>query len=331
MVVSRQPSTHRTLSQQLRLRAPLAAHAWTIGPNLLARLANKPAPAALAWSHELQDPDVGPVRLTGALQPGVADACLVIVHGLGGSFDRPYCVNAAWAAQRAGLPCLRFGLRGADRSGEDFYHGGLTADLAAALASPQLAQFERLYVLGYSLGGHVTLRYAVGALDPRVVAIAAVCAPLDLDLGAQSIDAKRSAIYRRHVLSGLNEIYSAVAQRRSVPTPLSRVLSARSIREWDGLTVVPRYGFRDAEDYYASVSVGPRLSQLQVPALLVQSRHDPMVPPWTYQQHLSHASKLLEVRTLGQGGHVGFPRVRLHPQAQPGVLEDQLIAWLAQH
>jgi predicted alpha/beta-fold hydrolase len=323
--------TQRTIARQLRLRAPLAAHAWTIGPNLLARLANKPAPAAQAWSTYLEDPYAGRVNLTGMLQHGVTDACLVLVHGLGGSYDRPYCVNGAWAAQRAGLPCLRFGLRGADRSGDDFYHAGLTADLAAAIASPQLAAYKRIFVLGYSLGGHVTLRYALGKIDPRVTAIAAVCAPLDLDLGAQSIDSKRSALYRRHVLSGLNEIYSAVAQRKAVPTPVNRVLAARTIREWDGLTVVPRYGFQSAADYYESVSVGPRLGELRVPALLVQSMYDPMVPPWTYQRHLANASKSLEVRTLGQGGHIGFPRVRLLPNAQPGVLEDQLLAWLAQH
>lgn len=323
--------THRALARQLRLRAPLAAHAWTIGPNLLARIAPKPAPAAREWSTRVEDPYAGSVTLTGLLQEGVVDACLVLVHGLGGAYDRPYCVNGAWAAQRAGLPCLRFGLRGADRSGDDFYHAGLTADLAAAIASPQLAAYKRIYVLGYSLGGHVTLRYALGKPDSRVAAVAAVCAPLDLELGAQSIDSKRSAIYRRHVLSGLNEIYTAVAQRKPVPTPVSRVLAARTIREWDGLTVVPRYGFQSASDYYASVSVGPRLAELRVAALLVQSKYDPMVPPWTYQQHLANASKLLEVRTLGQGGHIGFPRVRLHANAQPGVLEDQLLAWLTQH
>jgi uncharacterized protein len=323
---------HRTLKRQLRLRAPLAAHAWTIGPNLWARFASRPAPAALPWSVAVQDPHAGLVNLTGLLQPGVANACLVLVHGLGGSYDRPYCVNGAWAAQRAGLPCLRFGLRGADRSGEDFYHAGLTADLAAVIGSAALAQFKRIYILGYSLGGHVALRYAIGNPDPRVAAVAALCAPLDLDLGAQSIDSKRSAIYRRHVLSGLNEIYSAVAKRKPVPTPVSRVLSARTIREWDSLTVVPRYGFRDVSDYYASMSVGPRLSELRIPTLLVHSQFDPMVPPWTYQQHLAKASsKLLDVRTLGQGGHIGFPRVRLHPNAQPGVLEDQLLAWLTSH
>lgn len=324
-------SSHREIARKLRFQVPLAAHAWTIGPNLFARIAAKPAPAALPWSHRLEDPYMGPVRLTGALQPGISDACLVIVHGLGGSYDRPYCVNGAWAAQRAGLPCLRFGLRGADRSGEDFYHGGLIADLEAAIGSAALARYEKIYVLGYSLGGHVTLRYALGNPDRRVAAVAAICAPLDLALGAQSIDSKRSAIYRRHVLSGLNEIYAAVARRKRVPTPLTRVLSARSLREWDSLTVVPRYGFAHVGEYYATMSVGPRLPELRLPALLVQSRHDPMVPLWTYQQHLAKASKHLEVRTLGQGGHVGFPRVSLHPQAQPGVLEDQLLAWLMQH
>lgn len=253
-----------------------------------------------------------------------------MVHGLGGSYDRAYCVQAAWAAQRAGLPCLRIGLRGADRSGDDFYHAGLIADLDAALNSPELAGYERLFVLGYSLGGHVTLRYAVESPQQRVAAVAAICAPLDLELAAQSIDSRASGIYRRHVLSGLNEIYGAVARLRNVPTPLSRVLKARTIREWDGLTVVPRYGFGSAENYYREMSAGPRLAGLRVPSLMVQSKHDPMVPPWTYEKHLAKASSKLEFKALGQGGHVAFPRVRLHPHAQPGILEDQVLAWLTQ-
>jgi predicted alpha/beta-fold hydrolase len=311
-------------------RIPLSAHAWTIGPNLLARIAPRAAPSHRAWSVELDDPQIGRVRLRGALQSGQGDTCLMVVHGLGGSFERAYCVQAAWAAQRANLPCLRLGLRGADRSGEDFYHGGLIADLDAALTSPELARFERVVVIGYSLGGHVTLRYALEARQPRLAAVAAICAPLDLELGAQCLDSRSSAIYRRHVLSGLKEMYSAVAQRKAVPTPLSRVSQARTLREWDTLTVVPRFGFGSAENYYESMSVGPRLSKLAVPALLVQSQHDPMVPPWTYERHLAKASDKLEIKTLGQGGHVAFPKVKLHPHAQPGVLEDQVIAWLMQ-
>jgi uncharacterized protein len=325
-------AAHPPVARHATPKIPLSAHAWTIGPNLLARIAPRPAPPSSAWSTTLEDPQRGPIKLRGALQLGAPgpheDTCLVVVHGLGGTYDRTYCVQAAWAAQRGGIACLRFCLRGADRSGEDFYHAGLTADLQAAISSPELARYQRLLVVGYSLGGHLTLRYAVGERDRRVRAVAAICAPLDLELAAQCLDARPSAIYRRHVLAGLNDIYSAVARRGPVPTPVSRVLSARSIREWDSLAVVPRYGLGSAEEYYQTMSVGPQLGRLEVPALLVQSRHDPMVPPWTYEPHLAAASSQLEVKSLGQGGHVSFPRVRLHPHAQAGVLEDQVLAWL---
>jgi predicted alpha/beta-fold hydrolase len=308
---------------------PLAAHAWTIMPNLVHRLSPRAAPASEPWSTVLDDPRVGAVTLRGRLRARAdGDACLIVVHGLGGSPDSPYCAQAAWAAERAGMSCLRISLRGADREGDDFYHGGLAADLEAVVASADLRRFARLYVLGYSLGGHVSLRYALAPNDARVRAVAALCSPLDLGLGQQAIDRTRALIYRHHVLNGLKQIYTAVAKKRDVPTPLSRVLAVRTLREWDDLTVVPRYGFHSVDDYYAEMSVGPRLSQLQVPALLVHSTLDPMVPPWTYEPHLQRPLAKLTYHPIASGGHVGFPaNVRLGERG-PGVLEDQTVGWL---
>lgn len=314
------------------LYASIAAHAWTIAPNLLQRALKRAAPPAQAWSTTLDDAQAGTISIHGELRREADHKrCLLVVHGLGGSIDRHYCIEAAHAAQRAGISCLRIGLRGADRRGEDFYHAGLVADVAAALASPALATVEQLYVLGYSLGGHVTLRYALGPTDSRVRAVAAVCAPLDLDLGAQLIDQTKSTIYRQHVLDGLNEIYDAVALRRSVPTPIERVKRARSMREWDSLTVVPRYGFGSVANYYASMSAGPRLHELCVPSLLVQSTVDPMVPPWTYERHLQKPLPMLEVKRLNSGGHVAFPHVSLDTTMPPASLADQILRWFAQH
>jgi predicted alpha/beta-fold hydrolase len=133
------------------------------------------------------------------------------------------------------------------------------------------------------------------------------------------------------VLSGLNQIYGAVAQRRAVPTAFERVKRARRMREWDGLTVVPRYGFGSVENYYASMSVGPRLHELRLPALLVQSTLDPMVQPWTYERHLQKPLPLLEVHRLAAGGHVAFPHVRLGGASAASPLADQLLRWFAQY
>jgi mono/diheme cytochrome c family protein len=110
------------------------------------------------------------------------------------------------------------------------------------------------------------LKYAVDrSRDARIGAAAAVCAPLDLDRGAQEIDAPERAFYRWVILGALKETYAAVARRRPVPTSPSLVSRVRTMREWDTRTVVPRYGFASAEDYYARVSVAPLLGDLSVP------------------------------------------------------------------
>lgn len=313
--------------------APWSGHAWTIAPSLWFDRRPRKAPSGESFSAVVQDPSAGAITLRGVLRHETgprADACVIIVHGLGGSYERPYCIAAALAAERAGMSSLRLALRGADRSGEDFYHAGLTADLEAATSSKALAGFQRLYVLGYSLGGHVSLRYAsMPAIDPRVCGVAAVCAPLDLALSAQHIDAPKTYLYRRHVLAGLHEIYCAVAARKPVPTPPALALRAQSLRTWDNLTIAPRFGFADAADYYSQMSVGPRLSRLQVPSLLVQSTHDPMVPPWTYEPHLGAPLPRLEVRRLACGGHVAFPDRRWESGKPRAPLEDAILGWFA--
>jgi predicted alpha/beta-fold hydrolase len=205
----------------------------------------------------------------------------------------------------------------------------MAADVAAAVASDELRRYSRLLLIGYSLGGHVALRYALAPSDARVRAVAAICAPFDLELGARHIDGVGAFVYRRHVLAGLNRLYAEVARRRAVPTPLARVMRARTIREWDSLTVVPRHGFESVEHYYRTISVGPSLARLELPVLLLQNRADPMVPPRTYETHLAARGAGVTLRWLSGGGHVGYPSaLSLGEQAAPGV-ETQALCWLA--
>jgi predicted alpha/beta-fold hydrolase len=106
------------------------------------------------------------------------------------------------------------------------------------------------------------------------------------------------------------------------------VLRASSIREWDELTVVPRFGFGSAAEYYESASVAPRLHALAVPALLVQATHDPMVPAATLRPVLQNAPRLLAVRWLERAGHVGFPPGVDLGEAGPLGLAAQVRSWL---
>ncbi len=314
------------------VRSSVAGHLWTIGPFLRSSVApRRPAPSQ-PWSTTLKDDAVGTVRLSGFLADAEANSrLLLVVHGLGGHAESGYVTPATHAARAAGLACLRLNLRGADRNGDDFYHAGLTADLDAALASPELAAARDIFILGYSLGGHLALRYATGTPDPRVRAVAAVCSPLELDVSATSIDRPERYFYRRYVLRGMLEMYEKMAERRRVPLPVAAARRIRSMREWDHRVVAARHGFDSAEHYYAQVSVAPRLGTLKLPALLVQAEHDPMVLAETVRPAVTPLPPKLEVHWVKDGGHVGFPSdLRLGGGAIVG-LEAAVLAWLTAH
>lgn len=280
------------------------------------------------------DPRMGSVRLTGLLserQPqGTSDTLVVVVHGIGGRPASDYCVDAAWAVARRDLDCLRLALRGADRQGEDFYHAGLVEDLVSALGDPTLARYRRVLLVGYSLGGTICLAAAARRLEPRIRAVAAICTPVDLRAGQQAIDEPARWVYRQYILRNLTQIYRAVARRRpaSVPTPLARVERAATLREWDSLTVVPRFGFASVEDYYTRASVGSLLARMELPALLVVGGQDPLVPPATILRHARQASAAVETHTIHAGGHVYFPPDLDLGQAGPRGLDGQVMAWL---
>lgn len=306
----------------------VAGHLWTVASRLRPR---PPLTPARAWHTEVRDPFCGTVRLSGLLcEEPESDALLLFVHGIGGSATAVYAETVARAAHLAGISCLRLNLRGCDRASNDYYHAGLSSDLGAALASPEAGRYRRVLILGYSMGGHLALHHATHDPDPRLAAVVAVSAPVDLTAAGKAIDEPARWPYRRYVLRNLMTVYVAVARHRPVPVPVAEAQAFTRLRQWDDLVVAPRWGFEDAADYHRRAAVGPHLARVEVPALLIAAAQDPlipqraMIPPPT-------ASPRVELRLLARGGHVGFP-----PRLDLGVpgplgLEAQSIAWLRQH
>lgn len=312
-----------------------SGHLWTIGALVRRTLFPTTPPVSEAWSTVLHDPDVGPVTVRGRLSRAAGERDLVIlIHGLGGSSNSDYMASAARAARSLGLASLRLNLRGADGRGSDLYHGGLTADLHAAIADASALGFERTFVLGFSLGGHVAIRLATEVSDPKVAAIAAVCSPLDLAAGADALDQANLAIYRTYILRHLLANYRITAGLGKAPTPPEKLDRVRTLRKWDSLTVVPRFGFKDPDDYYAQASVGSRLGELRRPTFLLAVENDPMIPPSAIRPALEAAAdtdavrRLLTVRWLDRGGHLGFPKRLDLGLEGPRGMESQVLLWL---
>lgn len=305
----------------------IGGHRWTIVPRLAHALRGSPQPWGEPWVGQVDDARWGPLRLTGRWKPAESSHGVVIfVHGLGGSIGSHYVHPGVSAWANAGWDVLALNLRGGDRSGEDLYHAGLIDDVAAAAASAEVAG-RPLVVCGVSLGGHVALRYAALSPASNLQAAVAVCSPLDLQASQRAIDrpAAMAAIYRRYLLGNLVDHLARVLERRDLPIDLDRVRRARTIREFDRLVVIPRFGFETPEDYYAQMSVAPALGQLAVPALLVAADQDPIVTAAEVQRA---ARAPLEVAWAKRGGHAGFPpNLDLGLGPRPG-LWQQILAWV---
>ncbi|HSM13685.1 MAG TPA: alpha/beta fold hydrolase, partial [Thermoanaerobaculia bacterium] len=237
----------------------------------------------------------------------------------------------ARAARAAGFACLRLNLRGADGA-PDFYHAGLTADLDRVLSAPELASHGPRFLVGFSLGGHVALRWASERHEEAVAGVVAVCAPLDLDRGATALDASGTWLYRGYLLRGLKRFADGVERRapQLVAAPRPERRRVRGIREWDGLVVAPRWGFASAQDYYARASVGPRLGRIRIPSWIVVAENDPMVPLWTVEEALRGSAPATEVTRTRRGGHVGFPADLDLGRRGPRGLAGQVLGWIAE-
>ena len=309
----------------------MIGHFWTVAPAVRDHLHSVPCPESEPWRTTVANEFGDDIIYSGQFSPGDSrDVAVVVLHGLGGEVNRGYCRLAAAAAHRRGLACMRMSLRGADGLGRDLHHAGFTDDLGELLSTPPLDEYEKIALVGYSLGGHVALCAAADKVDDRLAGVVAVCAPLDLKACQQQIDASASWVYRQYLLRGLKQTYPTIARGGRAPTPVKRIQKVETLREWDALTVVPRFGFRDVDHYYGSQSAGDRLDEIEAPTLVVASPGDPMVPAESLRGYLAATTGRIEVRWVRDGGHVWFPPdVDLGLGDQPGV-EHQLMAWVDQ-
>ena len=304
-----------------------SGHYWTLWPVLRAWLSPPRMPPARPWHLDVPDARFTSVRLHALLHEGslAPERIVVVLHGLGGNALSPYVVESAAEAARRGWSCLALDLRGASMDGEDFYHAALTRDIGQVVHALQQQGYRQVYLLGYSLGGHLALSCAADPDFPVLASVAALCPPLDLAAAVRWIDDSAPSLYRVAVLHELKRMYRAVDQRGRALLPMREVQRIRFFRQWDEHVVAPRHGFASAEDYWKKASVAQKLEVLRFPTLLVRADHDPMVRP---VPTLLPSSKVLHELRVSRGGHVGFPRRPGLGWPFEGSLQSQVLQWM---
>lgn len=237
---------------------------------------------------------------------------VLTLHGLEGQSDRAYIRGMIRHFNTQGWDGVAINYRGC--SGEpnlqlQSYHMAATGDVHHVLDYLQKeGQYEEVVVIGFSLGGNLTLRLlAEVAHRPPSILKAAVAFSVPCDIATANVEIHRwfNYLYLRRFLKTLNEKARLKAQQFPDQVQLPAKMPT-TFYEFDDWFTGPIHGFRDGVDYYAKASSLQVLDAIKTPVLLISASDDTFLSPSCYPRDLAQQSRYLFFEQPDHGGHVGF-------------------------
>jgi uncharacterized protein len=189
------------------------------------------------------------------------------------------------------------------------YHAGQTSDLLAALRERRRTSDLPIFVIGFSLGGNVTLKLAgelgEGAAE-LLTGICAVSTPIDLAACVAALAQPRNFLYQDRFLSRLKDRIRRKNRQAPDIYTLEHLPKIRTIEDFDDHYTARLFGFGTAANYFRTQSSNQFLERIRVPALLVQSKDDPLVPFTVFEHPAFDRNPYLTLLAMEHGGHLGF-------------------------
>lgn len=234
----------------------------------------------------------------------------IFTHGLEANSANHTIRTTSALLKDAGWDSLAWNFRGC--GGEinrlpRFYHSGDTADLAF-LVERAASRYESIALVGFSLGGNVTLKYlGEAAPHPSVKAAVAISVPADLASSARVLDTRLlNRIYLGRFIKSLVKKVKSKAPLFPEAFDLAGIDTIRSFREFDDRFTARIHGFRDAEDYWTRSSSRQFLPAISLPTLLVNALDDPFLGAESFPFEEAAQNPHLVFECPRHGGHIGF-------------------------
>ncbi len=235
---------------------------------------------------------------------------VVLLHGLEGSSQSQYIKGFAKLFSMQGFDVHAMNFRSC--GGElnlipQSYHSGFTQDVKFYVNS--IAQkYEHIYLLGFSLGGNVLLKYLSEATEvsSKVTAAAAVSVPVDLKGSALELDNGFNRLYMQRFIGSLSKKMLAKSKQFPGQINVKGIHKIKNFKEFDDAYTAPLHGFKDAEEYWSKCSSIHGINTINVPTLLVNAKNDPFLSPscFPYDEVVDHP--FVHAIFSPYGGHVGF-------------------------
>lgn len=240
-----------------------------------------------------------------------ADKIVLLCHGLEGSSASKYIQATADLLSQNGYAIAAMNYRFC--SGEInkqliTYHSGRTEDLHAAIQT-LLPNYKAIYLVGFSLGGNLVLKYngdGLYALDPKIKASVAVSVPIDLHGSAIRLQALENRLYTWRFLRTLAQKVRLKHQQFPEQVPIEKLKKVKKLIDFDEYFTSALNGFKDANDYYTQASSKPFLKNITRPTLLINALDDPFLSESCFPTTAAKENPNFSLMMPQYGGHVGF-------------------------
>ncbi len=241
------------------------------------------------------------------------DKLVVLTHGLEGDSHRHYIKGTAKLFAQTGWDVLAWNCRSC--SGEmnrafRLYNHGEIGDIREVIEhSLTTNAYKNVALVGFSMGGNITLKYLGehGSKVPDVIrAGVAISAPTDLKSSAELLDWRSNWFYRQRFMGKLFKKIQIKAEAYPNRLDLDLIKKVKVWKDFDNFFSAPLNGYRDADDFYEQASAINFMAGTTVPVLVCNAANDPILTAECVPFELARTHPLIFVEMPRTGGHVSF-------------------------
>jgi len=238
---------------------------------------------------------------------------LILSHGLEGDSRRHYALGLVKIFNQHGIDVLVWNNRtcgGEINLKPILYHHGSSYDLDTVIGHVlSQSSYREIFLSGVSMGGAQTLKYLgeKGTDLPAQITRAAVySAPCNLASSAATLKLRSNLFYKNRFLGKLKKKLEAKAVQFPDLIDLDLLRKVQDFDTFDTQFTAKLHGFRDAADFYKSVSADNWMGQIAIPTLIVNALNDPLLGPECYPTKLAESRSTIFLEMPKRGGHTGF-------------------------
>lgn len=281
-------------------------HLATLVPNLLR------FPRGVKYSRERIDTPDGDFLDLDWSQVG-SRRCILFSHGLEGNSRSAYILGMVKHFNKLGWDACAWNFRSC--SGEPnrkkcFYHPGQTEDMDLVVRHLlDRGGYETVALVGFSLGGAYTLRYAgecASTMPSEVKKAVAFSAPTDLKACSEHLSIGAQALYGKAFVYKYKR--KMILKEKISPGTYDMDLwdHVKTIQDFDELFNTLIYGFEHVDEFYRAISPKVVMDAISIPTLVVNAENDPFLPPDCYPKEAASRNENIFLEIPESGGHVGF-------------------------